>query len=169
MNPLKSRRISCPLPPLPSKFASKTGVLRPLCAQVFPKGQTLVGARGGLRCLTEIRYARGNGSNAIARSGLLAAASSDASRRLAKRPNRLRRVLAAHGPMVAMGAGGLTVFVAATYKKDWRWWVVGIEFAGKSISPADSVDLVPSLRSQTQPGGRVLCPRCAQDWGKEVA
>ena len=35
-------------------------------------------------------------------------------------------VLAAHNPMLAMGAGGLTVFVAATYKKDWRWWVVGI-------------------------------------------
>jgi hypothetical protein len=35
-------------------------------------------------------------------------------------------VLAAHNPVVAMGAGGLTVFVAATYKKDWRWWVVGI-------------------------------------------
>jgi hypothetical protein len=35
-------------------------------------------------------------------------------------------VLAAHNPKLAMGAGGLTVFVAATYKKDWRWWVVGI-------------------------------------------
>ena len=35
-------------------------------------------------------------------------------------------VLAAHNPMLAIGAGGLTVFVAATYKKDWRWWVVGI-------------------------------------------
>jgi hypothetical protein len=28
--------------------------------------------------------------------------------------------------MLAMGAGGLTVAVAAVYKKDWRWWVVGI-------------------------------------------
>ena|SRR5438034_884931 len=34
--------------------------------------------------------------------------------------------LAAHNPMLAMGAGGLTVFVAAVYKKDWRWWIVGI-------------------------------------------
>ena len=35
-------------------------------------------------------------------------------------------VLAAHNPRLAMGAGGLTVDVAAVYKKDWRWWVVGI-------------------------------------------
>lgn len=34
--------------------------------------------------------------------------------------------LAAYNPMLAIGAGGLTVFVAATYKKDWRWWLVGI-------------------------------------------
>jgi len=38
MNPLKSRRISCPLPPPPSNSGSKTGVLRPFCAQVFPDG-----------------------------------------------------------------------------------------------------------------------------------
>jgi len=25
-----------------------------------------------------------------------------------------------------MGAGGLTIYVAAAYKKDWRWWLVGI-------------------------------------------
>jgi hypothetical protein len=35
-------------------------------------------------------------------------------------------VLAAHNPMLAMGAGGLTIFVTAAYKKDWRWWLVGI-------------------------------------------
>lgn len=34
--------------------------------------------------------------------------------------------LAAYNPMLAIGAGGLTVLVAATYKKDWRWWLVGI-------------------------------------------
>lgn len=34
--------------------------------------------------------------------------------------------LAAYNPMLAIGAGGLTVLVAAIYKKDWRWWLVGI-------------------------------------------
>ncbi len=34
--------------------------------------------------------------------------------------------LAAYNPKLAMGAGGLTLFVAALYKKDWRWWIVGI-------------------------------------------
>ena len=35
-------------------------------------------------------------------------------------------VLAGHNPGLAMGAGCLTLVVAAVYKKDWRWWVVGI-------------------------------------------
>jgi len=34
--------------------------------------------------------------------------------------------LAAYNHKLAMGAGGLTLFVAALYKKDWRWWIVGI-------------------------------------------
>jgi len=34
--------------------------------------------------------------------------------------------LAAYRPKLALGAGGLTLVVAALYKKDWRWWVVGI-------------------------------------------
>lgn len=33
---------------------------------------------------------------------------------------------------------------------------VGIEFAGKSLSPADSVDLAPSLRPETQLIGSIL-------------
>jgi hypothetical protein len=28
-------------------------------------------------------------------------------------------------PVVAIGVGGLTVAIAATYKKGWRWWIVG--------------------------------------------
>ena len=34
--------------------------------------------------------------------------------------------LAAYNPKLAIGAGGLTLFVAAVYKKDWRWWIVGV-------------------------------------------
>jgi hypothetical protein len=34
--------------------------------------------------------------------------------------------LAAYNPQLAMGAGGLTVVVAALYKKGWTWWAVGI-------------------------------------------
>jgi hypothetical protein len=33
--------------------------------------------------------------------------------------------LAAYNPKLAMGTGGLTLLVAALYKKDWRWWIVG--------------------------------------------
>ena len=33
--------------------------------------------------------------------------------------------LAAYNSKLAMGAGGLTLLVAALYKKDWRWWIVG--------------------------------------------
>jgi len=31
-----------------------------------------------------------------------------------------------HDPLLATGAGGLTLVVAAVYIKDWRWRVVGI-------------------------------------------
>ena len=34
--------------------------------------------------------------------------------------------LASYNPKLAMGAGGLTLLGAAFYKKDWRWWIVGI-------------------------------------------
>jgi hypothetical protein len=34
--------------------------------------------------------------------------------------------LAAYNPKLAIGAGGLTLVVAAAYKKDWSWWIVGI-------------------------------------------
>jgi hypothetical protein len=34
--------------------------------------------------------------------------------------------LAAYNPQLAMGAGGLTLLLAAAYKKDWSWWIVGI-------------------------------------------
>lgn len=35
-------------------------------------------------------------------------------------------VLAAYNPKLAMGAGGLTLLLAAVYKKDWSWWIVGM-------------------------------------------
>ena len=34
--------------------------------------------------------------------------------------------LAAYNPKLALGAGGLTLAVAAIYKKGWSWWVVGV-------------------------------------------
>ena len=34
--------------------------------------------------------------------------------------------LAAYDPKLGIGAGGLTLGIAAIYKKGWRWWVVGI-------------------------------------------
>ena len=34
--------------------------------------------------------------------------------------------LAAYNPKLAMAAGSVTLLVAALYKKDWRWWIVGI-------------------------------------------
>ena len=34
--------------------------------------------------------------------------------------------LASYNPQLAMGAGGLTLVVAALYKKSWSWWIVGI-------------------------------------------
>ena len=33
--------------------------------------------------------------------------------------------LASYDPKLAIGAGGLTLAVAALYKKDWRWWIAG--------------------------------------------
>jgi hypothetical protein len=32
---------------------------------------------------------------------------------------------AAYNPKVGMGAGGLTLVVAAVWKKNWAWWFVG--------------------------------------------
>jgi Na+(H+)/acetate symporter ActP len=34
--------------------------------------------------------------------------------------------LAAYNPKLAIAAGGLTLVIAAAYKKDWSWWIVGI-------------------------------------------
>ena len=34
--------------------------------------------------------------------------------------------MASYSPSLAMGAGGLTLLTAALYKKDWKWWIVGI-------------------------------------------
>jgi hypothetical protein len=34
--------------------------------------------------------------------------------------------LASYDPKLAIGAGGLTLAVAAVYKKDWRWWIAGL-------------------------------------------
>ena len=33
--------------------------------------------------------------------------------------------LAAYDPKLGMGAGGLTLAIAAIYKKGWTWWIVG--------------------------------------------
>ncbi len=33
--------------------------------------------------------------------------------------------LAAYNPKIGMGAGGLTLVVAAVWKKNWAWWLVG--------------------------------------------
>jgi len=33
--------------------------------------------------------------------------------------------LAAYNPTLGMGAGSLTVLVAAVWKKNWAWWLVG--------------------------------------------
>jgi hypothetical protein len=38
--------------------------------------------------------------------------------------------LAAYSPKLAIGAGGLTLLVAAHYKKDWSWWIVGSAYVG---------------------------------------
>jgi len=35
-------------------------------------------------------------------------------------------ILASYNPKLAIGTGGLTLFLAAQYKKDWKWWIVGI-------------------------------------------
>jgi hypothetical protein len=34
--------------------------------------------------------------------------------------------LAAYNPKLAVAAGTVTLLVAALYKKDWLWWIVGI-------------------------------------------
>jgi hypothetical protein len=34
--------------------------------------------------------------------------------------------LAAYNPKLGMGTGGLTLAIAAIYKKGWSWWIVGI-------------------------------------------
>ena len=34
--------------------------------------------------------------------------------------------LAVYDPKLAIGAGGLTLIAAVAFKKDWRWWIVGI-------------------------------------------
>jgi hypothetical protein len=34
--------------------------------------------------------------------------------------------LAAYNPKLAIGAGSLTLMVAAAYKKGWNWWIVGV-------------------------------------------
>ena len=41
--------------------------------------------------------------------------------------------LAAYNPVLAIGAGGLTLLVATFYKKDWGWWFVGLLTIGLSI------------------------------------
>ena len=35
-------------------------------------------------------------------------------------------VMAAYNPKLAIGAGGLALLLAAVYKKDLSWWIVGV-------------------------------------------
>jgi hypothetical protein len=41
--------------------------------------------------------------------------------------------LAAYSPKFALGVGGLTRFVAASYQKDWSWWLVGLLTIGLAV------------------------------------
>jgi len=41
--------------------------------------------------------------------------------------------LAAYNPMLGMGTGGLTLAIAAIYKKRWTWWIVGVVILAVSI------------------------------------
>jgi hypothetical protein len=41
--------------------------------------------------------------------------------------------LAAYNPKLGMGASGLTLGIAAVYKKDWRWWIVGAVILALSL------------------------------------
>ncbi len=34
--------------------------------------------------------------------------------------------LAAYNPTLGIGTGGLTLAIAAIYKKGWSWWIVGV-------------------------------------------
>lgn len=40
---------------------------------------------------------------------------------------------AAYSPKLGMTAGGTTLAIAAIFKKDWRWWVVGIVFLAVAL------------------------------------
>src|SRR6266403_857202 len=87
MNTTKSRRISCPLPPLPFISVTKTGVLRPSCAQFFPERAEFDVESEGLRCLTKIRNGRRNGNKSIVPRVSLVAGSFDNLRRHGSRPS----------------------------------------------------------------------------------
>ena|SRR6266851_10320808 len=54
--------------------------------------------------------------------------------------------LAAYDPKLGMGAGGLTLAIAAIFKKSWRWWVVG--------SVILAVALFFYWENQKEPGSR---------------
>ena len=41
--------------------------------------------------------------------------------------------VAAYSPKLGMGASGLTLAIAAVYKKDWRWWMVGVVILALSL------------------------------------
>ena len=61
--------------------------------------------------------------------------------------------LAAHNPKLAMGAGGLTVAVAAIFKKGASWWAVGILIIllGLFFYWRDQNDQKPSKDSGPEP------------------
>ena len=40
---------------------------------------------------------------------------------------------AAYNPKIGMGAGGLTLVVAAAWKKNWAWWLVVRHFAYRFV------------------------------------
>lgn len=73
MNTLTSRRINSPHPPRPFNSASKSRVLRPICAQIFPDSYIQVPSSENLRCHIEICNENGNGTSSIGFSGMPAA------------------------------------------------------------------------------------------------
>jgi hypothetical protein len=97
----------------------------------------------GLRCLTKIRNGRRNGNKSIVPrdSRRRRELRQFEAARIAAQPGALTgqdgsfRILfplvaggplAAYNPKLAVAAGTVTLLVAALYKKDWLWWIVGI-------------------------------------------
>jgi hypothetical protein len=56
--------------------------------------------------------------------------------------------LAAYNPKLGMGAGGVTLVVAAVWKKNWAWWLVG---ASLCLSHCFSISRI-TKKQTTLPG-----------------